>query len=180
MSEQSYTRVWGMRLTFVLVVCVILFFLLLPLETTPRRWVGPDLILGFACAWSLRRPEYVPLLWLAGLFLLVDMLLQRPPGLWALCALLGCEHLKNRARSLRDSPFLSEWITVSVIISAIALAYRAGLMVTFTDPPSFGLTLIELIMTIAFYPFAVAVTHGLLGVRKAGPGQLDAGGGRAG
>lgn len=173
MNEQTLTRLWGMRLTFALVVCIVLFFHLLPLETTPRRWVGPDLLLGFACAWSVRRPDFVPAPALALLFLLADLLLQRPPGLWALFALIGCEHLKNRARSLRDSSFASEWLTVCFVVFAVTIAYRVGLTITLLPSPAFGLSAFEFMMTLLFYPAVVAVTHGLLGVRKLAPGELD-------
>lgn len=179
MTEQTATRLWGMRLTFGLIVCIILFFHLLPLETSPRRWVGPDLLLGFACAWSLRRPEYVPTVALAGLFLLADLLLFRPPGLWALLALLACEHLKTRARSLRDGSFANEWLTVCIVMACVAVGYRVALTLTLVDLPGTGLALFELVMTMLFYPLVVGVTHFLLGVRKAAPGELDAGGGTA-
>lgn len=179
MSEQTATRLWGMRLTFALVTCIILFFHLLPLETSPRPWVGPDLLLAFACAWSLRRPEYVPSAALAGLFLLADFLLFRPPGLWAMLALLGCEHLKTRARGLRDGSFANEWLMVCAVMTFVAVAYRAILMLTLVELPGFGLAVFELIMTMLFYPVIVAATHFLLGVRKAAPGELDAGGGKA-
>lgn len=179
MNGQTLTRLWGMRLTFALVVCVILFFQLLPLETTPRKWVGPDMLLAFAFAWSVRRAEYVPCVALAGLFLLADLVLQRPPGLWALLALLGCEHLKMRARGLRDSSFASEWLTVAIVVTVVTVAYRLGLMVTFVELPSFGLSILELIMTVLFYPLVVAITHGLLGVRKAAPGDFEGTGGTA-
>jgi rod shape-determining protein MreD len=175
MSENTVTRLWGMRLTFALIVCLVLFFHLLPLETTPSRWVGPDMILAFACAWSLRRPEFVPGFLLAGLFLLADLLLFRPPGLWAALALLGCEHLKTRARSLRDGGFANEWLAVCLLLAFVTFGYRLVLMVTFVEVPGIGLSIFELIMTMLFYPLAVAVTHGLLGVRKAAPGDLDTG-----
>lgn len=178
MNEQTASRIWGMRLTFALITCIILFFHLLPLETSPRRWVGPDLLLAFACAWSLRRPEYVPTIALAGLFLLADLLLFRPPGLWAAFALIGCEHLKSRARSLRDGSFANEWLMVCVVITVIAVFYRAVLMITFVELPSFGLAMFELVMTMLFYPVVVGATHFILGVRKATPGELDAAGGR--
>lgn len=179
MNEQTATRLWGMRLTFVLITCIILFFHLLPLETSPQRWVGPDLLLAFACAWSLRRPEYVPSILLAGLFLLADFLLFRPPGLWALFALLGCEHLKTRARGLRDSGFANEWLSVCAVMAFVAISYRAGLMITLVALPGFGMSIFELIMTMMFYPLAVGITYFLLGVRKATPGELDSGGGAA-
>lgn len=179
MNEQTFTRLWGMRLTFALVVCIVLFFHLLPLETTPRRWVGPDLVLAFACAWSVRRPDFVPATALAALFLLADLLLQRPPGLWALLALMGCEHLKSRARGLRDSSFASEWLAVCIVVLGITIAYRLGLMLTLVPTPAFGLSAFELMMTLVFYPIVVAITHGVLGVRKLAPGELDSTGGLA-
>jgi rod shape-determining protein MreD len=48
MNDQSQTRLWLMRAAFVLLALLILFFHLLPLDTTPSRWAGPDLVLGFA------------------------------------------------------------------------------------------------------------------------------------
>lgn len=179
MNEQSLTRLWLMRMLFAGLVIAILFFQLLPLDTGPRRWAGPDLILAFACAWSLRRPEYVPIWSLAILFLLADLMLQRPPGLWAAIALLGCENLKSRARGLRDGGFASEWLIVGIITLMIAGGYRLGLIVTFVDPPSLSLSFFELVMTMMCYPLVVGVTHGLLGVRKASPGEMDAIGGRS-
>ena len=179
MTDLSLTRLWGMRVAFALLVLVILFFHLLPLDTTPRPWTGPDLILGFACAWCLRRPEYVPAWSLAGLFLLADLLLQRPPGLWAALALLGCENLKSRIRGLRDGGFAAEWLSVCVVIVMITLSYRVMLMITLIDLPRLGLTLFEMGMTLLFYPVIVALTQWGMGVRKSAPGDLDALGQRA-
>ncbi|MEO9651940.1 MAG: rod shape-determining protein MreD [Roseobacter sp.] len=176
MNEQTATRMWFMRLAFTFVFCVILFFHLLPLETSPRWWVGPDLLLAFAFAWSVRRPEYLPSTLLAGLLLLSDLLLFRPPGLWAMIVFLGCEHLKSRARGLRDSTFANECISVFIIMGVVAVAYRAILTITFVDLPSFGLTAFELLMTMLFYPVVVGITHWVLGVRKAAPGELEKGG----
>jgi rod shape-determining protein MreD len=174
MNELSQTRLWMMRLAFALLVMVNLFFHLLPLDTAPQRWAGPDLVLGFACAWSLRRPEYVPVWSLAILFLLCDLLLQRPPGLWALLALIGCENLKSRGRSLRDASFPVEWVTVSIIIVAITALNRIVMAVVLVPMPTLSLSLFEMGMTLLFYPLIVLLTHALMGVRKAAPGDLDA------
>ena len=174
MNDLSQTRLWMMRGGFLLVVLLILFFQLLPLATTPSRWAGPDLLLCFALAWSLRRPEYVPPLALALVFMLADLLLQRPPGLWALLALLGCENLKSRGRSLRDANFAAEWITVGLIIVVITFAYRIVLGMVLVEVPGLALSLSELGMTLIAYPLVVAVTHFLMRVRKAAAGELDA------
>ena len=178
MNDLSPTRLWLMRAGFLLLTLVILFFHLLPLETTPRRWAGPDLLLCFALAWSLRRPEYVPAWALALAFLLADLLLQRPPGLWAALALIGCENLKSRARTLRDSNFAAEWITVGLIIIAITFADRFLLVMAIVELPGLTLTLSQLVLTILCYPAIVAITHFFMGVRKAAAGELDALGNR--
>jgi rod shape-determining protein MreD len=173
-TDLSQTRLWLMRGAFLLLVVVILFFRLLPLGTAPKSWAGPDLLLAFACAWSLRRPEYVPPVSLAVAFLLADFLLQRPPGLWALLALLGCENLKGRVRSLRDSGFASELVAVALVITVITLAERLVMAVVMLEPPQFSLSLSELVLTLLFYPLIVGITHWLMGVRKSAPGDLDA------
>lgn len=174
MNELTLSRLWLTRAGFILLALTILFFHLLPLETQPRRWAGPDLLLCFAMAWSMRRPEYVPAISLAVVFLLADLLLQRPPGLWALFALIGCEQLRSRARSLRDANFIVEWTTVGVVVIAVTLLYRLVLAVTLVDLPQLSLTLSELALTLLFYPLVVAITHFLMGVRKTAPGDLDA------
>jgi rod shape-determining protein MreD len=145
---------------------------------TNRLWIGPDLLIAFAFAWSLRRPEYVPLLLLAAVFLLNDLLLQRPPGLWSLLALMACENLRNRSRSLRDATFGAEWIAISVLLVGILLMNRIVLSVFLVPPPQLRLSLLELGVTILFYPAVVFITRVVMGVRRAGPGELDSLGSR--
>jgi len=174
MTDLSRSRLWLMRAEFVALVLVILFFHLLPLETTPRNWAGPDLILAFACAWGLRRPEYVPALFLAGVFLLADLLLHRPPGLWAVLALIGVENLKSRGRNLRDASFAAEWVSVAIVVSLVIFGNRFLLGLALLPTPTMTLNLTELAMTLLIYPLIVLVTHGIMGVRKTAPGDLDA------
>lgn len=177
MNEIGAARLWGMRLAFALLVCLILFFHLLPLDMTPNAWIGPDFLLAFAFAWSLRRPEFVPVVGLALLFLLADLMLQRPPGLWALCALLACERLKGRARSMHETTLLGEWMTAALAVLAVAVGYRLGLAITLVPQPPFGSSLLAVTMTVLFYPLAAAATHWAFGVRRPAPGEREAMGG---
>lgn len=208
MSEQSTLRLWLMRAGFVLLAMITLFFQLLPLNTAPidlftpdlvplgdeadadarldallserapSRWVAPNVLLGFALAWAVRRPEFVPSVLIAGLLLLSDFLLGRPPGLWAAIAFVGIEAFRARGRILRDSTFPAEWLSASLILIAIMLGNRIALALTLVPLPPLGLTLFELGMTIVFYPVFAAASHWLMGVRKAQPGDLDATGQR--
>lgn len=172
--DRSLAHLWLMRAAFLAATLLILFFHLLPLDTMPRNWAGPDILIGLAFAWCVRRPEFVPPLLLTAAFLLADFLLQRPPGLWALLALLACENLKTRGRALRDANFVAEWLTVGLVLIAITFAHRLILGITLLDLPRLTLSLSELGITLLSYPLIVLITHGLMGVRKAAPGDLDA------
>ena len=174
MAETPAAQIWTGRLTYLGLAAVILFAQLIPLDEVPSRWAGPDVLLVLTLVFLVRRPDFVPFLSIFAVFLLADLLLQRPPGLWSLLALLGSENLKARGRSLRDANFVAEWITVGLIIIAITFAYRIVLALVLIEVPGLTLSLSELAATILAYPVVVAVTHFLMGVRKAAAGELDA------
>ena len=56
---------------------------------------------------------------------------------------------------------------------AITAANRLILAILLIDTPGLGLTLFELGMNLLVYPLMVLATHGLMGVRKTAPGDLD-------
>ena len=178
MGELSTSRVWVMRLGFLGLAFVIMFFQLLPLDTLPRRWAPPDLLMAFAFAWALRRPDYVPILSLAAVMLMADLMYQRPPGLMAALVVLGCEYLKNRFGRLSDASFAGEWAAVCIVVVAITVLNRLILAVTAVDLPPLGLVLIQMVMTVMIYPLVVLVTRSLMGVRKLTPSDADALGAR--
>ncbi|MFT6024281.1 MAG: rod shape-determining protein MreD [Ascidiaceihabitans sp.] len=178
MNDHSTYRIWLMRSAFVGLALVILFVHLLPLNLVPSNWALPNLMIGFAFAWSVRRPEYVPPVLLGLVLLLADLLLQRPPGLWAAIGLLACESLKAQAPTLRVATFLTEWATVTGLIIGATVVNRVILAVLLVDVPGLWLTFVQMGMTILFYPAFVFVTHVIMGVRKSVPGDLDTLGGR--
>lgn len=179
MNELTPSRLWMMRAAFTLLVVTILFFHLLPLQTAAGGLIWPDLILAFALAWSVRRPQYVPALLLAVLFLLTDLLLQRPPGLWAALALIACERIKQQSRMLRDASLATELATVAAWIIGIGLAYRIILTVLLVEMPPIGPALIQIAVTVAAYPLVIGITHAIMGVRKATPNDIGTKGTRS-
>ncbi|WP_068248986.1 rod shape-determining protein MreD [Tritonibacter horizontis] len=166
MARTSTAGIWLMRGVFVAVALVILFFHLLPLDTLPRRWSPPDLLVALAFAWSVRRADFVPPLLIAAVMLLADLLMQRPPGLWALLVLLGSEFLKSRLPASRETSFLGEWFAVAVIIVGITLLNRMILGILAVEHAHIALLMIQVIMTIAVYPIVVLLSQTLLGVRR--------------
>ena len=142
-----------------LVTLALIFVQLLPLSMIPAVWAAPDWGLAVALVWVARRPDYAPMIVLAGLFFLADLLFQRPPGLWSALVVILSEILRTRAKGIRNMPFALEWGTVSVGIIVITLLNRAVLTVVMTAQAPLGLTLIQMMMTIIFYPLVVAVAH---------------------
>lgn len=167
-------RFWIMRSLYVALCLMLLFIQLLPLDTVPKVWAAPELILAVTFAWVLRRPEYVPASLIALIFLLADLLLQRPPGLWAALVLIGAETLRVRAPGLRDLTFPVEWLTVCSTLVIMTLGYRIILSLTVVDQAPLGLSLIQLVMTLLAYPVVVLLTQTIFGVRKMTPGEVDA------
>ena len=152
----------------------VLFFLnLLPLETTPRAWAAPDLLLALTIAWALRKPDYTPAILVGAVFLLADFLYQRPPGLYALVVVLGLEFLRSRAPDLRNAPFVFEWFVVALTVTGITLLHRVAHAVAFLDQPDLTLTVVQTLMTLLTYPLVVLASHYLFGVRARVPGKLD-------
>lgn len=174
MSDSAPTKPWVMQCAFAALTLAVIFFQLLPLETTPRRWTGPDLVLLISFAWALRRPDYVPAYLVGLIALMADLMLQRPPGLMAALVVIAVQTLKKRSRLLRDQGFAVEWLTVASTLLAVMLAFRLVLTLTAVPQAPMGLTLIQLVMSVVCYPAVAALSHFAFGVRRVAPGEVDA------
>lgn len=173
MNDSSQLHLWSMRAVFIGMALLILVSNLLPLQTVPRLWAGPDLLFCLAMAWSVRRPDFVPLGLLAGVFLLADLLLSRPPGLAAALMLIACFDLQTRKRKLRDSGFLAEWLRAAALIVLVMVAGRIVQTILIIPLPSLSLTLFQTVATLLAYPVVVAISAIFFGVRVGAPGDID-------
>ena len=178
MAEAPRSRPWAGALVLLVILLTLAFFRLLPLETMPRQWAGPDLMLAFTLVWVIRRPDYVPVTIVALVFLLADLIFQRPPGLLAALVVIGSEMLRARARALRMQNFWAEWTAFVVAVVSIVLLNRSILTLTGVPNAPGDLVALQLAQTVAVYPVVVAVSALAFGVRKVAPGELDVAGTR--
>lgn len=162
---------WGL---FCLLATAIVFFALLPLDIEAVTIPGPDVLLLLCLVWMMRRPDYAPAGLIIAITLIADFLFLRPPGLWTLIVLAGTEFIRTREPGWRDTPFLLEWLTASVLITVMSLAHALILAIFVVQQPPFGATLIQVIMTVVFYPIASALLGRAFGIRKRAPGEPDA------
>ena len=173
MAETPAAQIWTGRLTYLGLAAVILFAQLIPLDEVPSRWAGPDVLLVLTLVFLVRRPDFVPFLSIFAVFLLADLLLQRPPGLYAACVCVLSEFLRKRARGLRAVPLLMEWGTVALGVVVLALGYRIVLLVAMVGQAPLGLSVIQTAATIIVYPLAAGLAHLFFGLTRPAPGQVD-------
>lgn len=178
MVDPVTARSWGYRLLFTCLILLLAFVQLLPLGPAAGKLPGPDLMLALTFAWVMRRPSYVPVPLLALLFLFLDLILQRPPGLGAALVVIGSEILRARQAVSRSMPFLVEWALVAAVLLALEGLDQIVLGLVVADRPPLGLGLLRALFTAGVYPLAVALSHYALGVTAADPNEADALGSR--
>jgi len=172
MAETARGHILFMRGAYVAIAVLALFVALLPVNGATAGLPGPDLILCLSAVWVIRRPSYVPMLWVALVLLISDLILMQPPGLGAAISVLLVEFLRSRVAQLRSATFMQEWLSVSVLMAGAALIYRIAQWVAMLSNPPLLHDLAAVAMTIAVYPLVVAVSAALFNVRKVTPAEV--------
>jgi rod shape-determining protein MreD len=170
----SPRHIWSYRVLFLVLCAVVITFKLLPLGLHDQGLPGPDLLLALTLAWLLRQPAVVPIGSILIVFLLADLLFQRPPGLWTLLVVVVSESLRQRRLTMTEFPFLLEWSAFAGAVFTMILLDRMLLWVLMVDLPPLGLVLAHAIVTTAIYPLVVVVSKFLFGLRKIGPADAEA------
>lgn len=165
---------WSGRITYLVLAFALIVAPLLPLSTLPSGFAAPDMLLAVTALWVARRPDTVPAPVVAAVFLLADVLFQRPPGLFTALVLAMTEWLRARSPRLRRGSVMGEWLAAGGGIAVVCLANRAILAVVLVPQAPLGLVLIQVILTVALYPVIAGVAHVALGLRRPAQGEVDA------
>lgn len=173
MVDTARSGVWLYRGLFLLIAVVLLFSRLLPLGGAAGGWPGPDILLCVIFAWATRRPDYLPVWLLAGVLLVEDMILLRPPGLWTALVVVAVEFVRNRVALTRELTFAVEWAMVAGLIVLCLLAYRLIFTVSFLPQAGFGFAMMQTLWSILCYPLVVGASRVAFDLRKPAPGEVD-------
>ncbi|ETX15463.1 membrane protein [Roseivivax halodurans JCM 10272] len=171
MIDAAILQLWLMRALYFGLCLAVMFFSLLPVDMSPSRIAGPELITALTFALALRRPEIVPALSVAAAALMADLVLQRPPGLWAALTLVTIESLKTRQRQSGESAFLMEWTRVATALIVMALIYQLVQLLLIIPTANATLLFTQTAATILVYPLVVAVTHLVFGLKRTRRGE---------
>ncbi len=164
---------WIFRALFLGLALLLLFVRLLPLNHAPGALPGPDLLICLILAWIVRRPDFLPMPLIAGVILLEDLVLMRPPGLWTAIVVLATEFLRSRIALTRELNFIVEWVLVSGVMLAMLLSYRLALGLAFVPQPPFGFAVVQMLWSIALYPLVVGLSRLIFDLRKPAMGEVD-------
>ena len=156
----------GAALIFVALSAALAVVRLLPIDTQPMPLPGPDLMLCLVLAWTIRRPDLLPVWLVAVVMLAADLLLMRPPGLWAALVVLATEWLRQRDRRLRGMGFGVEMLLVGVILTLIVVADWAVLAVLMVPLVPLPRQLLLVPVTLAAYPVVALACRQVLGLRR--------------
>ncbi|MFV0359172.1 rod shape-determining protein MreD [Tropicimonas sp.] len=174
MIDPVTTRTWGFRALYTALVLFLVFVRLLPLGMGAGHLPGPDLIVALTFAWVLRRPAYVPAPLIAALFLFLDLMLQRPPGLGAAVVVASAEFLRSRRALTRAQPFAVEWALMTVVFLAMVGLEQVLYAFAMLERPPLGLALLRGLFTAVAYPLIVGLTHYIIGVRRIDAAEANA------
>lgn len=173
MADTLRRDIWLLQAVYLAIAVVIFFLRLLPVGSAPDVWPMPDILLCLTLAWVTRRPDQLPVLLVVAIYLVEDLLLMRPPGLWCAMVVLGTEFLRGRAALTRELGFAMEWLMVSAVMVVMLLANRAILGIAFLPQPSFAQAVVQTLGTILCYPVIVGLSQILLHLRKPATGEVD-------
>ncbi len=151
-------------LVYVGLMCLLLLVNIIPLEVWPRGIPGPDLMVAITFVWLLRRPGHLPTPLVAAVFFIADILLMRPPGLWAALMVVATEILKTGQTGVQERAFVTEWALVSGILFAATLTNAAVLALTFFEQARLDIAIIQAISTLLAYPLIAVTARYVFGV----------------
>jgi rod shape-determining protein MreD len=174
MVDPARTSVWLHRGAFLLLSVFLLFVKLLPLGSVAGDLPGPDILLCLIFVWLVRRPDYLPVPLIVLVLLLEDLMLMRPPGLWAGLVLIATEFMRSRILLARELSFWAEWALVAGLMVALLVAYRIVFSLALLPQPGLGFALLQTLWSILCYPLVVAASRFALDLRKPAMGEVDA------
>ena len=157
---------WGQRLLYFLISLLFILWLIVPQNPLPQALPTPEFLLCFTLAIILRRPEALPVILIAIIFLFCDVLFNRPIGLWTAIVIIISEFAKTQYWRYKDSNFVTTWFFISFLSSVGIFLYMIVLDVLLVPQSNFWQYLIWALITILIYPFMFCLSFLIVGFDK--------------
>ena len=155
-------RILRLRLTYLLIVMLLVLFQTMPIHTSIDQFAMPDIPLVITFVWVMRRPDVMGPILITIAFLFADMILQRPPGLWTLIALCGSMFLRSRTIYFKEVIFFYEWVMISIVVIICVTVHQFLLLLTFLPTHNLVLLVKQALFTIMLYPIFIWLSRPML------------------
>ena len=162
MIEDPPLRILRLRLTYLIIIILVVLLQTLPIQTHAYQFVTPNLPMVITFVWVMRRPNLMSPILITIAFLFADIILQRPPGLWTLIVLCASMFLRMRALSFRELIFLYEWSLVAIVTTCSFIVYHFSLMFTFLPTHDLKLYASQALLTVMIYPIFIWIFRPML------------------
>ncbi len=173
MAEVKKLTIWKARAVYLFICFLIIFIHSIPLDLSPKSFIMPDVMLIITIAVVIRKAAYIPY-WLVGsAFLIADIMLNRPLGLWAFVTVATVEVVRANRFMFRDMFFVTEWLMVTITIVFMFLLQQ--FLLAFSLAPTLPMDSLIWKMTASAlsYPIVVFVITKLFGIRKPSPAEFN-------
>ena len=162
MVIDPFLRILRLRLTYLLIVMLLVLFQTMPIHTSSNQFAMPDIPLVITFVWVMRRPDVMGPIHITIAFLFADMILQRPPGLWTLIVLCGSMFLRSRTIYFKEVIFFYEWLMIGIVVIICFTAHQFLLLLTFLPTHNLKLIAMQAFLTILLYPVFIWVFRSML------------------
>ena len=155
-------RILRLRVTYLLIVMLLVLFQTMPIHTSTDQFAMPDIPLLITFVWVMRRPDVMNPVIITMAFLFADMILYRPPGLWALIALCASMFLRLRTIYFKEVIFFYEWLMIAIVIIICFATHQFLLLLTFLPTHNLELLVKRALFTIMLYPIFIWLSRSML------------------
>ena len=93
---------WGQRIFYLLISLLLIVWLIAPQNSLSQGLPTPEFLLCLTLAIIFRRPDVLPTILIAIVFLFCDFLFNRPIGLWTVIVIIISEFAKTQYWRYKD------------------------------------------------------------------------------
>lgn len=154
---------WSQRLLYLLISLLFILWLIAPQNPLSQALPTPEFLFCFTLAIILRRPEVLPVILIAIVFLFCDVLFNRPIGLWTAIVIIISEFAKTQYWRYKGSNFVTAWFFISFLSSVGIFLYMIVLNLLLVPQANFWQYLIWALITILIYPIMFCLSFLIVG-----------------
>ena len=157
---------WGQRIFYLLISLLLIVWLIAPQNSLSQGLPTPEFLLCLTLAIIFRRPDVLPTILIAIVFLFCDFLFNRPIGLWTVIVIIISEFAKTQYWRYKDSNFITTWFFISFLISSGIFSYMIILNVLLVPQSNFWQYIIWALITMLTYPVIFCLSFLIVGFDK--------------